>query len=80
MTALTRLEGAAAKYMQPWYNKNTLEQPLGLWSDFVLELQGIYGTCDEKAGARKEIEQLFRNKSLAHNNFINYAEKFRTLA
>jgi hypothetical protein len=35
---------------------------------------------DEKAGARKEIEQLFRNKSLTHNNFINYAEKFRTLA
>jgi hypothetical protein len=80
MTALTRLEGAAAKYMQPWYNKNTLGQPLGLWSDFVLELQGIYGMRDEKAGARKEIEQLFRNKSLAHNNFINYAEKFRTLA
>jgi hypothetical protein len=80
MTALTRLKGAAAKYMQPWYNKNTLEQPLGLWSDFVLELQGIYRMHDEKAGARKEIEQLFRNKSLAHNNFINYAKKFRTLA
>jgi hypothetical protein len=80
MTALTWLEGAAAKYMQPWYNKNTLGQPLGLWSDFVLELQGIYGMRDEKAGARKEIEQLFRNKSLAHNNFINYAKKFRTLA
>jgi hypothetical protein len=80
MTALTWLEGAAAKYMQLWYNENTLGQPLGLWSDFVLELQGIYGMRNKKAGARKEIEQLFRNKSLAHNNFINYTKKFRTLA
>jgi hypothetical protein len=80
MTALTRLEGAATKYMQPWYNKNTLGQPLGLWSDFMQELQGIYGICDKKAGVRKKIEQLFRNKSLAHNNFINYAKKFRTFA
>jgi hypothetical protein len=56
MTALTRLKGAAAKYMQSWYNKNRLGQPLGLWSDFVQELQGIYGMCNKKAGARKEIE------------------------
>lgn len=80
LNALTRLEGPAAQYMTPYFNKIRDDQDVGSWTDFVKEMTSIYGLRDEKAGAKKEIEALFSNKDLAQKDFIKYAEKFRTLA
>lgn len=80
VTALSRLEGPAAKYMSHYYDKVESGENTGTWAMFKDELRSIYGQRDDKEGAKKELTSLFENKSLAHKDFIKYAERFRTLA
>ncbi|KAF7964706.1 hypothetical protein HWV62_4041 [Athelia sp. TMB] len=77
--AMNKLSGSAAQYMEPWIEKLTTGQTIGLWKEFVHELTIQYGQRDEKEGAKKELTALFINTDLAHKNFVKYAEKFRTL-
>ena len=78
--ALSCLESNAQGYMKDYYTKLRLEEPLGLWNDFVAELYGIYGTKDEKEVAKKEIEALWKNRDLASKDLLKYSEQYRTLA
>ena len=79
VTALSRLQGPAHKYMESYYDRVGRNLDLGSWDDFVDELAQIYGQRDDKEGAKKEITALFSNKELASKDFIKYAERFRTL-
>ena len=79
VVALSKLQGAAQGYMESYYTKLTNKQDVGSWDNFVDELQSIYGQRDEKEGAKKEITALFTNTTLAHKDFVKYAEQFRTL-
>ncbi|KAH9848415.1 hypothetical protein C2E23DRAFT_889073 [Lenzites betulinus] len=79
VTALSRLQGPAHKYMESYYDRVGKNQDLGTWDNFVDELAQIYGQRDDKEGAKKEITALFNNKDLAAKDFIKYAERFRTL-
>ena len=80
VVALSRLEGAALKYMGSYFNKLEAGEDIGSWTSFRKELQSIYGMRDEREGARKELTELFKDNNLAHKDFVRYAEKFRTLA
>ena len=79
VTALSRLEGAAQKYMGSYYELVEQGAYTGTWEHFKGELKAIYGQRDDKEGAKKELAALFENKHLANSDFIKYAEKFRTL-
>ena len=79
VTALSRLQGPAHKYMASYYDRVGRGQDLGTWDAFMDELAQIYGQRDDKEGAKKEITALFNNKDLAAKDFIKYAERFRTL-
>ncbi|KAL7279395.1 hypothetical protein ACG7TL_007236 [Trametes sanguinea] len=79
VTALSRLQGPAHKYMASYYDRVGKGQDLGTWDAFMDELAQIYGQRDDKEGAKKEITALFNNKDLAAKDFIKYAERFRTL-
>ncbi|KAH9896412.1 hypothetical protein C8Q73DRAFT_642514 [Cubamyces lactineus] len=79
VTALSRLQGPAHKYMASYYDRVGRSQDLGTWDAFMDELAQIYGQRDDKEGAKKEITALFSNKELAAKDFIKYAERFRTL-
>ncbi|KAI0346053.1 hypothetical protein BDW22DRAFT_1417420 [Trametopsis cervina] len=78
--ALSRLGGAAHKYMGSYYERLERGNDVGTWDEFRNELISIYGQRDDKEGAKKELEQLFANKDLANKNLVKYAERFRTLA
>ncbi|KAF7966483.1 hypothetical protein HWV62_38140 [Athelia sp. TMB] len=78
-TAMNKLAGPAAQYMEPWIEKLTTGQTIGSWKEFFHKLTIQYGQRDEKEGAKKELTALFINTDLAHKNFVKYAEKFRTL-
>lgn len=79
VTALSRLEGAAHKYMGSYYEIIERGADPGTWEDFKNELRQIYEQRDDKEGAKREISKLFENKTLANHNFIKYAEHFCTL-
>ncbi|KAI0323537.1 hypothetical protein GY45DRAFT_1211245, partial [Cubamyces sp. BRFM 1775] len=79
VTALSRLQGPAHKYMASYYDRVGRGQDLGTWDAFMDELAQIYGQRDDKEGAKKEITALFSNKDLAAKDFIKYAERFCTL-
>ncbi|EED77525.1 predicted protein [Postia placenta Mad-698-R] len=79
VTALSKLQGPAHQYMKSYYVKMREGKDLGTWKAFVAELAQIYGQCDDKEGAKKEITALFINKDLASKDFVKYAERFRTL-
>jgi hypothetical protein len=46
---------------------------------FEADLKAAYGQRDKKEGAKKELDALFKNKDLASQDFIKYAEQFCTL-
>jgi hypothetical protein len=77
--AMNKLTGAAAQYMQPWIKSLTDGGTIGTWNEFVNELTNQYGQRDEKDAAKKELTTLFGNHTLAHTDFVKYAEKFCTL-
>ncbi|KAL7281622.1 hypothetical protein ACG7TL_004939 [Trametes sanguinea] len=79
VTALSRLQGPAHKYMAWYYDRVGKGQDLGTWDAFMDELAQIYGQQHDKEGAKKKITALFSNKDLAAKDFIKYAERFRTL-
>ncbi|OSC96532.1 hypothetical protein PYCCODRAFT_1448464 [Trametes coccinea BRFM310] len=79
VTALSRLQGPAHKYMAWYYDRVGKGQDLGTWDAFMDELAQIYGLQHDKEGAKKKITALFSNKDLAAKDFIKYAERFRTL-
>lgn len=79
ITALSRLQGPAHKYMESYYHRVGKNQDHGTWDNFVDELAQNYGQRNDKEGAKKEITALFNNKDLAAKDFIKYAERFRTL-
>ena len=79
VTALSKLQGPAHKYMESYYQRIGKNEDLGSWDTVMDELTQIYGQRDDKEGAKKEITALFNNKDLAAKDFINYAERFRTL-
>jgi hypothetical protein len=80
--ALGKLVGPAALYMSPWMDrvKRANGIQIGDWDRFLLDMRAPYGQKDEKEGARQELTALFTNKTLAHSDFLKYAERFRTLA
>ena len=78
--ALSKLKGPAHQYMESYYTALCEKCDLGSWSNFLDELNQIYGQQDDKSGAKKEITALFVNKDLAAKDFVKYAEKFRALA
>lgn len=77
--ALKRLRSPASTYMKKYYDDTNAGNDLGSWEDFVKELSTVYGTRDQKEGAREEIAKLWDNKSLAQKDFITYVERYRTL-
>ncbi len=80
LLALTRLHAPATTYMRSYYDKVEAGQDLGTWVAFTKELNNIYGQRDDKAGAKKELAELWNNKELAKKNFVKFAEQYRTLA
>ena len=78
--ALSRIDAPAAKYLRSYYDKVREDKPLGTWENFVKELQGLYGQKDEKEGAKKEMDELWKNKSMATDDFVKYSERYKTLA
>lgn len=74
ITALSRLEGPAHQYCSDYYAKLCQKEDVGTWANFVSELNMVYGQRDDKEGAKKEIEALFKNKDLADKDFIKFAE------
>ena len=80
VVALTRLRGAAAKYMQNYFNKNTNGEDLGTFKDFIESLTQLYGKRDDMASAKEEIAQMWSNTDLAKKDFLKYAEQYQTLA
>lgn len=78
--ALGRLRSPATTYMRSYFDKNRENKDLGSWDDFIKELWGIYGQLDESSGAKDEIAKLWENKHLAKEDFLKYAEQYKTLA
>ncbi|KAJ8073216.1 hypothetical protein PM082_024979 [Marasmius tenuissimus] len=79
VTALTRVRGAAATYLQKYFDKLTAGEDLGTFQEFVNEL-AIYGEKDDIESYKKALTALWKNETLAHKDFIKYAEQYRTLA
>lgn len=78
--ALTRLRGPAQMYMQSYFEKIKKDEDLGSWKDFTKELKTLYGRKDESLAAKEELTKLWTNKEMVKNDFIKYAERYRTLA
>jgi hypothetical protein len=55
-------------------------QARGTFTEFLKELEGIYGDKDEKEGARKELKILFETKDLSNMGVPKFIEKFKVLA
>ena len=66
--------------MKVYYDKNTKNEDLESIDDFWATLKSVYGQHDTTEGARKKLEALFGNKTLAHKDFVKYAERFQVLA
>lgn len=77
--ALSRLTESAGIYSQPWISLLEDKSETPKWEEFISELKAQYGNKDQKEVAKREITALFANKSLAAENFVKYAERFRTL-
>ena len=80
VNALALLQGPAHRLMKVYYDKNTRNEDLGSIDDFWATLESVYGQRNTTEGARKELEALFGNKTLAHKDFVKYAERFQVLA
>lgn len=78
--ALTRLTHPASLYVRSYMDKMMAGEDVGSWKDFTEHLRSMYGQRDEKQGAKEELNKLWENKSLASNDFIKFAEQYRTLA
>jgi hypothetical protein len=77
--ALAHLTSSAACYMKPWIERLESGQTIGTWDKFIQEMKVQYSQRNEKEGAKNEITALFKNKTLASKNFIDYCKKFCTL-
>jgi hypothetical protein len=66
------LDGSPKTYMRNWSIGLKDGQATGTFTEFLKELEGIYGDKDEKEGARKELKILFGTKNLSNTGIPKF--------